>query len=186
MSPRTAVFTSLAMAVLPGVPIGSSDAASKGVEEPLAGGVPADFITKLKIDWLDDDVELPQAYAVNSGVLPATGETRFRVLALTYDPRCAYDVTADLQRIRIPDQPGGNYRPRGRLSIHTHGLGKGRGALPEFRYDVEQKAISYRPRWNTRLDRGVTGSLSFRWQLRSPRVTYTTTFVLAIPPRMGS
>lgn len=181
---RVAVFTLFGMVLL-AAPLGRGDAATEGVEEVTVSRVPYDFVTRLEIDWLDDEVEVPQAFNVNSGTMPVTGDARFRVFAMTDDPRYYYDVTSDFQPLRVPPPLGGMFRRPPKLRIDTHGLRKGRGVTPEFRYDVEQKAIVYRPRFNTVFDRGVTGTLNFRWQLPSPRVTYTTRFVLAIPPRFG-
>jgi hypothetical protein len=120
-----------------------------------------DAITKLDVDFLNDDVELPAAWSTNAGYVLRGQPAAFKIYVLTDDPGFYQEVTSCEKELRF----------------RFHGIPRSR-----FRYEENDGD----PRWvYTPLRRrigGRTGTIEFQWKCNLPNETYTTNFVLTVLP----
>lgn len=118
-----------------------------------------DQITHLELDFLNDEVDVPEAFSVNAGAIPPGGTAEFRVYAATDYPGVYYDVTESLREIKFRD--------------------RGFSGADRIRYadDGENPRWVFEPR-RPRM-KGRTGTLECSFKCGSlPWRRYTTRFVL--------
>jgi hypothetical protein len=169
------------VALLLGTSVGVKPETASTPAEMPPPRIPSDFVTSLQVDYLNDAVQPAAAWKVNAGVLPSSGEARFRLYILSDDIRSDdiryfSNVSVDFKRKRF--RPG-----VGMLRVRVHGPGRVRSDAREFRYDVEEDAIVYRPQGKSAFGQTGMVTLEFLWHAGAPRVTYPTRFSLTIPRR---
>jgi len=114
-------------------------------------------ITRLELDFLNDDLDVPQAFKVNGGAVAPGGVAEFKVYAATDDPRFYYNVSHEFRAIKF----------------RLRGFGDGR----RVRYRDDDR----NPRWvlepRPRM-RGRTGSIECWYDCLPMNAKYTTRFIL--------
>ena len=161
-------------------------------QAPPAGGsapdglcsqpVPVDFITRLGIQYLYSGVPIFTACQSHSADLDESGSARFRVYALTDDPRYCANITSELSR------PVSRYS-LGKLRVRLHPttllstlrhrfrlVGEGRDTYAEYTPEI---------RWGPRTD-----DIQFSFTTLHPHTTrFLAHFDLTVPgavTRLGS
>lgn len=165
---RTLVRTLLALCCISAV---LSASAGTGASACGGRGVPrrpqpfnCDLITHLELDFLNDGVEAPDAFDIDSAAIVEGNTAEFRVYAATDDLRFYEDVTALVGNLK--------FRVRG-----LKGFNKDRRV--RYRDDGDN------PRWvltPARRSGGQTGSFDCAFKCGEPRITYTTRFLLTVVP----
>jgi hypothetical protein len=116
-----------------------------------------DFITRLDLDFFNDNVPVPAAFDINAGAIHPDRLAAFQLFALTDDPRFYANVTTERKSIKV----------------RVHGL-KGR-----FYYSESSgiPRIFFRPDSD---QAGKTGTITFYYQCRRPPEVFRTRFVLTV------
>ena len=122
-----------------------------------------DRISKLDLDFLNDEIEPPSAWNVNAGAAYVGDQVAFQIYALTDDPRFYQNVTYEVKYLRFK----------------FHGFRR----QHHLRYEERDG----NPRWVLDLRRErpqrSTGTLEVRYRCKSPSVEFVTNFFLTIKPR---
>lgn len=146
-----------------------TDAAACGpIDSPARGSWPhfnCDTVTRLELDFLNDDVEPPEAFNINAGAITVGESAEFRVYAATDDPRFFRDVTSTVRDLK--------FWVRGAPANRT-------ARRMRYRDDDDNPRWVYAPRGRRSVRRTVSVDCAFR--CGPPRVTYTSRFVLSILP----
>jgi hypothetical protein len=118
-----------------------------------------DFITKLDLDFLNDQVGPTACWNVNAGAVYEDRLAKFHVYALTDDARFYANVTTETKAIKFK----------------LHGI-KGK-----FAYNTSSNIPTYffTP---AKKQGGKTGTVTVSYKCNQPNETYTTNFVLTILP----
>jgi hypothetical protein len=118
-----------------------------------------DFITKLELDYLNDNVGPTSCWNVNSGAIYEDRLAKFHVYACTDDERFYANVTTEVKAIKFK----------------LHGI-KGK-----FTYSASSNnpTFYFTP---AKKQGGKTGTIDVSYKCKSPNTTYTTRFVLTCLP----
>jgi O-antigen ligase len=118
-----------------------------------------DFITRLDVDFLNDNVPPTACWNINKGAIYEDRLARFHVYALTDDQRFYANVTTEIKSIKFK----------------LHGI-KGKFTYSE---SSNNPTFYFTPKKKMG---GKTGSIDISYKCKSPNETYTTRFDLVILP----
>lgn len=146
----------------PALPAGSTSEPEATVR-PIVRPLRCDYIKRLAVDYLDDDLPMPAALNTLSGTMPTAGPARFHLYAATNEVRFRWNVSSERRaiRIRVRRAPGSAPVPGTIRYTEANGFPhwefrlqrrtpRARKAILDFSYRCTAPVVVYR--WQIELD----------------------------------